>query len=103
MTAQQPEALNDQPAAKPVCEHYYASLCYRGMSVRLCQLCHEPDWDDLAEQLGAAQPSLDAALVATWGTPGWEATWAAAAAGDAMQRALILSIALQATGKAHRG
>jgi hypothetical protein len=25
------------------------------MSVRLCQLCHEPDWDDLARQLQEAR------------------------------------------------
>jgi len=40
-----------EPAA--VCEHFYASHCYRGMSVRLCMLCHEPDWDDLAGQMKA--------------------------------------------------
>lgn len=43
-----------QPEARAVCEHFYASHCYRGMSVRLCMTCHEPDWDDLAEQLASA-------------------------------------------------
>ena len=43
-----------QPEARAVCEHFYASHCYRGMSIRLCMTCHEPDWDDLAEQLASA-------------------------------------------------
>ena len=43
-----------QPEARAVCEHFYASHCYRGMSVRLCMTCHEPDWDDLAGQLADA-------------------------------------------------
>jgi len=42
--------MSDQPAAKPECEHYWASLCFGGLSVRLCQLCHEPDWDDVRRQ-----------------------------------------------------
>lgn len=41
-----------EPEARAVCEHFYASYCYRGMSIRLCMTCGEPDWDDLAEQLG---------------------------------------------------
>jgi len=45
--------LPDIPAAK-TCEHFYASHCYRGMSIRLCMLCHEPDWDDLERQLSGA-------------------------------------------------
>jgi hypothetical protein len=52
MSEQQPEAPADQCEAKPECEHFYHSLCYRGMSVRICQMCGDPDWDDLAEQLG---------------------------------------------------
>jgi len=43
-----------RPEAGAVCEHFYASHCYRGMSVRLCMTCHEPDWDDLAGQLADA-------------------------------------------------
>jgi hypothetical protein len=46
---------DDQPMAKPECDHFYASHCYRGMSVRLCQFCHEPDWDDVARELAAAR------------------------------------------------
>lgn len=44
----------DQAEARAVCEHFYASHCYRGMSIRLCMMCHEPDWDDLAGQLASA-------------------------------------------------
>jgi hypothetical protein len=40
----------DQAMAQAVCEHFYASHCYRGLYVRLCTLCHEPDWDDLERQ-----------------------------------------------------
>jgi len=47
-------AVSEQPEARAVCEHFYASHCYRGMSVRLCMTCHEPDWDDLAGQLADA-------------------------------------------------
>ena len=43
------------PAAKPECEHYWAFHCYGGLSVRLCQTCHEPDWDDVRGQLGEAE------------------------------------------------
>ena len=46
--------MSEQPEARAVCEHFYASHCYRGMSVRLCMTCHEPDWDDLAGQLADA-------------------------------------------------
>jgi hypothetical protein len=78
-----------QPEARAVCEHFYASHCYRGMSVRLCMTCHEPDWDDLAGQLAEARASeitaepfreaslapvpakpVDAATQALEGTPG---------------------------------
>ena len=45
----------DQAEARAVCEHFYASHCYRGMSVRLCMTCHEPDWDDLERQLGGVR------------------------------------------------
>ena len=43
-----------QPEARAVCEHFYASHCYRGMSIRLCMMCHQPDWDDLERQLREA-------------------------------------------------
>jgi hypothetical protein len=42
----------DRPEARAVCEHFFASHCFRGMHIRLCMLCHEPDWDDLEEQIG---------------------------------------------------
>jgi hypothetical protein len=35
-----------------VCEHHFISHVYRGMSIRLCQFCHQPDWNDLEEQFG---------------------------------------------------
>lgn len=41
-------------AARPACEHYWAYHCYGGMSVRLCQTCHEPDWDSVRAGLEAA-------------------------------------------------
>jgi hypothetical protein len=48
------------PEAKAACEHYWAYHCYDGLSVRLCQLCHEPDWDDVrAEQRKAATAERD--------------------------------------------
>ena len=50
-------SAGDTPEARAVCEHFYASHCYRGLSIRLCMTCHEPDWDDLAEQLGKAAGS----------------------------------------------
>lgn len=57
----QPEAPavpGDQAEARAVCDHFYASHCYRGMCVRLCMLCHAPDWDDLERQLaGAREPA----------------------------------------------
>lgn len=43
------------PAAKPECEHYWAFHCFGGLSVRLCKLCHEPDWNDVAGQLSEAE------------------------------------------------
>jgi hypothetical protein len=46
--------VSGMAAARPVCEHYWADHCYDGLSVRLCQLCHEPDWDDQRRQLAAA-------------------------------------------------
>jgi hypothetical protein len=68
-----------QPEARAVCEHFYASHCYRGMSVRLCMTCHEPDWDDLAGQLlsagrgseiAASEPEAPALPgVTRWRTP----------------------------------
>lgn len=42
--------MSDQPAARPECEHYWASHCFSGLSVRLCMLCHEPDWEDVRSQ-----------------------------------------------------
>lgn len=42
--------------AAEVCEHYWAWYCHRGMSIRLCKLCHQPDWDDLALQLSPEPP-----------------------------------------------
>ena len=45
--------------AQAVCEHYWAYHLYDGLSVRLCQLCHEPDWESVrgereeAERKGA--------------------------------------------------
>ncbi len=53
MTAIPPGAV--QAAAREPCEHYWASHCYGGLSVRLCQLCHEPDWGDLRGQLAEAE------------------------------------------------
>jgi len=50
--------VSGQPEARAVCEHFYASRCYQGMSIRLCMTCHEPDWDDLAEQLGEPEPLM---------------------------------------------
>jgi hypothetical protein len=49
----------DQAEARAVCEHNWAYHCYGGLSVRLCQSCHEPDWDSVrgereeAERKGA--------------------------------------------------
>lgn len=43
--------MAEGPAAAPVCEHYWAYHCRDGLSVRLCQLCHEPDWADFRRQL----------------------------------------------------
>lgn len=48
-----------QPEARAVCEHFYASHCYRGMSIRLCMTCGDPDWDDLAGQLRDARAPQD--------------------------------------------
>ncbi len=48
------DTTQGDPEARAVCEHFYASHCYRDMSIRLCMTCHEPDWDDLAEQLAGA-------------------------------------------------
>jgi hypothetical protein len=40
--------MNENPPAnRPVCEHHWASHCFGGLSVRLCMICHEPDWDDV--------------------------------------------------------
>ena len=47
-------AVVDLPAAKPDCEHYWAYHLRDGLSVRLCQLCHEPDWADVRAELKAA-------------------------------------------------
>jgi len=47
-----PEAVD--AAARPECEHYWAHHCYDGLSVRLCQLCHEPDWADVRQQQAEA-------------------------------------------------
>ena len=44
-----------QATAREPCEHYWAYHCYGGLSVRLCQCCHEPDWDDLRGQLAEAE------------------------------------------------
>ena len=64
-------AEGNQCEARAACEHFYASHCYRGMSIRLCMTCHEPDWDDLAEQLAAASavPSPPVAAIETTWTP----------------------------------
>ena len=42
----------ENPPQANDCEHYFASHIRGGepLHVRLCQLCHEPDWSDLAEQ-----------------------------------------------------
>lgn len=37
--------LENPPAEPPACEHYWAYLCYGGLSVRQCQLCHGIDWE----------------------------------------------------------
>lgn len=86
--------MSDEPMAKPACEHYWAYHCHGGLSVRLCQLCHEPDWDAVRgereegerkgemagraeglRQLGADLDS-DAAALDTMGDLG-EIPWAA--------------------------
>ena len=41
---------NELPEDRPNCEHYWADHCWDGLSVRLCQLCHEPDWVDMRRQ-----------------------------------------------------
>jgi hypothetical protein len=46
--------MSDLPAAQPGCEHSWAFHLYGGLSARLCQFCHEPDWDDLRGQLEEA-------------------------------------------------
>lgn len=51
--------------AEPRCEHYWAYHLHGHLSVRLCQLCHEPDWDDLRGQL--AESAAKALLsLAAW-------------------------------------
>jgi hypothetical protein len=42
--------VSDQPAAKQHCEHYWAFHCFGGLTIRLCQVCHEPDWEDFRGQ-----------------------------------------------------
>lgn len=61
--------MSDQAAQQPPCEHYWAYLVHDGLSVRLCQLCHEPDWEDLKQEMDKAfrlgrdaQREADAAL-----------------------------------------
>ena len=63
-------AEGNQCEARAACEHFYASHCYRGMSIRLCMTCHEPDWDDLAEQLADAEHVEAAAAVLERRYPG---------------------------------
>lgn len=46
--------MTDLPQARPVCDHSWAYHVYDGLSVRLCQLCHEPDWEDVRGELAAA-------------------------------------------------
>jgi hypothetical protein len=45
----------DQAEARAVCEHNWAYHCYGGLSVRLCQSCHEPDWDSVRAERGEAE------------------------------------------------
>ena len=67
--------------AKPACEHYWADHCYGGLSVRLCQFCHEPDWDDLRRQLTEARAMRAHADPPWWWRPwlrpwyAWRAWW----------------------------
>jgi hypothetical protein len=42
------------PEDRPECEHYWVDHCYDGLSVRLCWLCHEPDWADVRRQMNEA-------------------------------------------------
>lgn len=53
-------------AEHPVCEHYWAYHVHDGLSVRLCQLCHWPDWDDLRGQLGEAERKGSLAELERW-------------------------------------
>jgi hypothetical protein len=48
----------DQAEAKAVCDHFFASHIHHGMSVQLCMVCGEPDWDDLRDQLYRARGVL---------------------------------------------
>ena len=60
-----PAVPAEATAAAEPCEHYWAYHCFDGLSVRLCQLCHEPDWDsvradraEIAAQAAAAEREL---------------------------------------------
>lgn len=48
-----PADLVPQPAAAPDCDHHWIGHLRGGepLSVRICSLCGEPDWDDLRRQL----------------------------------------------------
>lgn len=54
MTAPVPEHAVTAAAEAP-CEHYWAFHVHDGLSVRLCQLCHEPDWADARKERQAVR------------------------------------------------
>jgi hypothetical protein len=85
--------VSDQAAAKPDCEHYWAYHVYDGLSVRLCQLCHEPDWADVRGQLEEAEQKGRLAVAnggdAVSVPPGAVTAEARATAAIAIARALI--------------
>jgi hypothetical protein len=66
MTAAWRIVMSDQAEARAVCEHFYASHCYRGMSIKLCMMCHQPDWDDLERQLHP-EPEQQPRTETRWG------------------------------------
>lgn len=49
------EQTRPETPAQAVCEHYWATHCYRGMHLKLCMLCHGPDWADLEVQFSQAR------------------------------------------------
>jgi hypothetical protein len=51
--AQVPVDQGNLPAAQSVCDHFYITRIRGGqpLCVRICGLCGDPDWEDLAEQV----------------------------------------------------